>query len=81
MTQKDIIVNYLKSQKDWVYGYKLIGIETPFGFLGSSGDRRARELAEEGAIERRIMGKFVQYREKKELKAIDIWGNESDIKP
>ena len=64
MTQKELIIKYLKSQEDWVYGYTLAGKNTPLGFIGSQADRRLRELAEKGEVERRISGKFVQYRAK-----------------
>lgn len=36
--------------------------ETPNGWIGKSGDRRCRELAEAGRIERRLNGKYVEYR-------------------
>lgn len=51
--------------------YQLQQKETPFGFIGSEGDRRARELAQDGYydskkrryyIERRKVGKYAEYR-------------------
>lgn len=44
MTHKEIILKHLNDIKDWVFEYKLRGIDTKCGWLGSQGDRRAREL-------------------------------------
>lgn len=63
MTQKEIITEYLKSLNgEWVKEYNLRAVHTPYGWIGSSGDRRCRELAEEGIIERRISGKYAEMR-------------------
>jgi len=43
MTQKEIILNYLRSVREWVPSYKLRSVYTPFGWVGHQGDRRARE--------------------------------------
>lgn len=45
VTQPDILVAYLWYLGDWTPTHALRGVETPFGFLGSAGDVRARELA------------------------------------
>lgn len=68
MTQKEIILKYLEHlhlgdrEGGWVYEYRLRSIHTPFGWLGSQGDRRCRELAQEGKLERKKDGKYAMYR-------------------
>jgi len=62
MTYHQIIVKYLEEYGDWIEGYKLSKVETNFGYLGSSAERRLRELAERGEIERKQEGKYVYYR-------------------
>ena len=62
MTYKQIILNYLQEAGTWVEGFKLEKVNTKWGWIGNSGGRRCRELAEEGKIERRIEGKYVYYR-------------------
>ena len=48
-TYKDKIALYLANMKgEWVESYKLTKTETPYGWLGISGDREARRLAERG---------------------------------
>lgn len=64
MTQKEMIKEHLAAQGGWVRGYELRGKETQFGFLGSQGDRRARELAQAGEISHRIEDGFAEYRAK-----------------
>jgi hypothetical protein len=64
-TQTDIIVKLLNSEPSrWYKSYELLKANTPWGFLGSQGDRRARELAESGQIEVRHIGKYAEYRAK-----------------
>ena len=62
MSYKEKIIKLLEESGDWLPSYKLMNTDTPYGWLGKSGDRRARELAEKGLIERRINGKYVEYR-------------------
>jgi hypothetical protein len=45
LSQKQIVLNYLQSINDWVPSYQLTKLNTPWGFIGSQGDRRARELS------------------------------------
>ncbi len=66
MSYKDIILKLLDDRKDWVKEYDLEKVNTNWGFLGTSGGRRARELAEVGMIERRISGKYAEFRAKVE---------------
>jgi hypothetical protein len=69
VTQKEIILKLLESQPDtWFRSYEIRGKYTPFGFAGHQADRRARELAEIGAIDVRHKDKYAEYRMKqKEL--------------
>ena len=62
-TQKEIIINYLRQTNDWIPSFKLRSIQTQFGWIGSQGDRRARELANEGKILHKIEG-YSYYRSK-----------------
>lgn len=64
MTLKQTILKHLDERKDWLPAYKLQSVETSFGWIGSSGSRRCRELYEAGLIERRLNGKYVEYRHK-----------------
>lgn len=69
-TQHQIIIDHLfqiwrgTSNKDyaWVHGYELQGVRLNAGWIGSSGMRRARELAEKGTIEKREREGMVEYR-------------------
>jgi DNA-binding transcriptional ArsR family regulator len=63
MTQDQILIKYLTG-KDWTYSYQLIKVNTPWGFLGTSADRRARTLRERGVLEEKREGKYVMYRVK-----------------
>ena len=64
MTQKEILKKVLSD--NWVEGFRLVGIETPYGFLGAATTRRLRELAEAGEIDHQLNGKYVCYRRKQE---------------
>ena len=64
-TQKHLIIKYLEQLNDWIPAFKLRGQRTDLGFLGHQADRRARELYEAGLIERRLNGKFAEYKSKK----------------
>lgn len=61
LTQSQIILNVLKDRNDWVPSYHLIKIETAWGWLGTSADREARRMAEDGIIERKRDGKYSYY--------------------
>ena|SRR3990167_4418720 len=70
MSQKQLIVKYLRSVWEaydikeycWIKAYQLRGKQTQYGFLGHQADRRARELANEGLLERRIKDGYAEYR-------------------
>jgi len=61
-TYSQIVLDYLRDKNDWVVSWKLIKVDTPFGWLGSSGDRTARRLYEKGKLERKRDGKYSYYR-------------------
>lgn len=44
-TQPELVVAYLWFVEDWTPTHELRGRDTPFGWIGSAGDVRARELA------------------------------------
>lgn len=44
-TQQEIIVAYLWEAERWFPTHELMGVHTPYGFIGSAGHVRARELA------------------------------------
>ena len=62
LTQHQIIKKYLEFRGEWIASYDLLKINTPYGWLGSQADRRARELAERGEIERKQIGEYAYYR-------------------
>lgn len=71
LTLQDIITLHLAEVREWVASYQLSKLQTKWGWIGSSGERRARELAEAGdhlvrgmvyAIEKEQRGKYVYYR-------------------
>lgn len=67
MKQRSIILDYLDDvYPEWTPGYKLHGLPTTHGFIGSRGERTARDLRAEGLIEHKMIGKFVYYRIKRE---------------
>lgn len=63
-TQKEIILAYLDCDGGWVAGFSLVNRGTVWGWLGSSGSRRARELEEDGKILRELRGKYAYYKTK-----------------
>lgn len=76
-TQWHIIVRYLHQQRpNYIPTFKLQSIETEFGFIGSSGEQRVRELARNdpaipkeliGKIEKRREGKYEYFRYRRQL--------------
>ena len=71
-SQKQIILDHLKEVKEnakdedgqWVREYSLRSTSTNVGWLGFQADRRVRELHQAGLIERRMSGKYAEYRYK-----------------
>ncbi len=56
MSYNDKIIKTLEGYGEWLPSFKLMNADTPYGWIGKSGDRRCRELAEKGIIERRLNG-------------------------
>lgn len=71
-TQKEFIKEFLRRENRWVRSYELRSTPTEHGFMGWQADRRARELAEDGEIERRHNGKYAEYRAKTPVKKQEI---------
>src|SRR4051794_23781938 len=71
-TLHDILTPHLAARSgEWIPSYRLSKQQTEWGWIGSSGERRARELAEAGKhtiggttyfIERRMNGRYAEYR-------------------
>jgi hypothetical protein len=55
----------------WISSEDLTKVETPYGKLTARGSRSARDLAEDGKLERKYEGKknYAYYRLKKETQA------------
>ena len=65
MTYKNTILKLLKSNPDrYFFSYELIKVNTPYGWLGISGDRIARELHTDGRLEKVEDGQYVKYKYK-----------------
>lgn len=67
MTYQEIIKKLLEARfkndsEIWTPSHDLICKQTECGWLGSSGSRRARELAERGEIERQLINGYAHYR-------------------
>lgn len=62
MGYRQIILKYLRAHSDrWFASHDLQSKWLDGQWIGSSGSRRARELAEEGFIEVRHNGKYAEY--------------------
>ncbi len=80
MTQATIILKVLRDAQNWVPSYHLQKVNTKYGWLGSSGDRSARRLAEGGLIERKQEGKYAYYRALEErTKTYNVMNNDGTI--
>lgn len=70
MTQEAIVLKYLQFLRNenpedgWIEVWKLAKTDTPYGWLGSEGGRRARELYKRGSLEKKRVGKYEYYRYK-----------------
>ena len=62
MTQKSIILRFLALHHDWVPSWELTSVDTPFGRITHQGGRTCRKLAENGQIEKKLIGRFVYYK-------------------
>lgn len=63
-TYAEAIKKLLGSEPRWYYSYELVSRWYEGKWLGPSCDRIARDLAEEGEIERSREGKYAKYRVK-----------------
>jgi len=61
ITQKIIILNILREAKDPVPSYNLEKVSTKWGWLGTSGLKRCRELEVEGKITKTFKEGYVWY--------------------
>lgn len=62
LTQKEIILRTLERADDWVVSWKIIKASTPYGWLGTSADRVARLLREDGLVESKDVNGYVHFR-------------------
>ena len=51
MTTKERVYEVLRHKRGYVPSYDLFKVSTRWGWIGSSGDRRARELRADGVLE------------------------------
>jgi hypothetical protein len=51
-TNHEVLVAYLWEVADWVPTHELVKLSRPYGFVGSAGDVRARELARNECAEK-----------------------------
>lgn len=61
LTQSEIIERVVRNATEPVPSWNLQKVNTPWGWLGISGDRSARRLAEHGILNREMHGKYVFY--------------------
>lgn len=47
---------------EWMPGWELQQVNTPYGFIGLSGTRVCRQLAEDGYIDRKRDGKYAYFK-------------------
>lgn len=71
LTQRQILLKVL-ADRDWTPVYDLTLKSTPYGYLGLASQRRLRELAHEGKIDRMIINKIVHYKLKPDERTGDV---------
>jgi hypothetical protein len=65
-TQWHVLTAYLWQQKSWLPTHALQSVKTDFGFVGSSGEQRVRELARnDTCVPKELIGKIEKKREGK----------------
>lgn len=64
LTQSEIILKVLRKKDDWLEDFRLVKVQTEYGWLGSDALRVCRKLEEQGKIEKRQIGKYVEYKAK-----------------
>jgi hypothetical protein len=65
MTDKEIIVLYLRDLDDWMLEGMVRSIDTKYGHIGFRGDRNVRDLVKAGILEKRMRGRFAEVRFKR----------------
>ena len=60
-TQGEMVMRVVASSPIAVPSWELQKRDTKWGWLGTSGDRAARKLAENGYLVRTMVGKYVYY--------------------
>ena len=78
-TYKQIILKTLEEYDGWIPSWQLEKAKTKWGWIGSSGGRRCRELAQAGLIDRRISGRYVEYRAIQKQKRVYIPINNNTV--
>jgi hypothetical protein len=68
MTQAQIIKLQLSKTDEWIPAFKLRSVNTSDGWIGHQGDRVCRKLAENGEIQRKLVGKYVYYHSNQPVK-------------
>ena len=72
-TMRDKILSLLEQDPThWHPSYDLIKVNTPKGWLGSSGDRIARYMAEDGTILKQNEGTYAEYKLKTEVTQLSL---------
>ena len=79
LTYPQIIKKVLQDNQDWMPSYYFSKVETNYGWIGSSGERRCRELAELGEIKRKIEGKYTFYKAKQPMGYYRVEGENKTI--
>lgn len=62
MTQRQIVRKVLEDANDWLPTYELMQRATKYGWIGSEGGRRLRELFALGLVEKKREGKYEYYK-------------------
>jgi hypothetical protein len=77
-TYKWAILKHLRNNPDkFIPSYDLEKVRLCDVWIGNSGGRRARELAEEGLIDRMEKGKYVYYRAKAPKQIVEYRNHET----
>jgi len=77
MTQQEIILNTLNDTGTWVSTHDLVQRRTMYGYIGTHGDKRLRELRKMGKVEDRTVPgtNFKEWRLKPKEKPEDRYRN------
>lgn len=67
MSQANALLELLKAKwrdnpsDPYMFSYQLIKVNTPYGFIGTEGIRRAQELSKSGILKQIREGKYVKF--------------------